>query len=162
VLRGNSGSGKTTIAKLLKDEIFYNVMVIGWDTLRIDIFNRFDYVNRDKHIFNILRQLCAYGKKHNFTVILEGIYPKKQYQKILRDIALGFPRSYFYYFDIPFQETIRRHMTRHQRDQFGISELKKWFIPDDSLDDLNENLIGHSLTKREVVDMIVNDLRQED
>ncbi len=159
VLRGNSGSGKTTIADRLKKELFYNVMVIGWDTLRIDIFNRFDYLNRDEHIFNTLNLLCEYGRKNNLTVILEGIYPTKQYQTILANLSNSFPESHFYYFDISFKESLRRHNMRKKRSEFGVQELKKWHIPNDTITFQSEKLISDKMQEDEIVEMILNDIK---
>lgn len=158
VLRGNSGSGKTTIANRLKNEIFYNVMVIGWDTLRMDVFNRFDYVNRDEHIFNTLNLLCEYGRKNNFTVILEGIYPTKQYETILTTLSKSFPKSYFYYFDISFNESVRRHNTRKKKSEFGVEELRKWYTPSDTMAIEEEKVINDEAQENEIVTMILNDL----
>lgn len=160
VLRGNSGSGKTTIAKRLKQELFYGVMVIGWDMLRIEIFNRFDYVNRDEYVFNSLKLLSEYGKKNNLTVILEGIYPAKQYRSVLNDIAGSFPKSYFYYFDISFEELVRRHETRNKQSEFGVDELRKWYIPEDKMDVPGERLIDEKMNEDEIIAMIVDDLKK--
>jgi guanylate kinase len=157
VLRGNSGSGKTTIARRLKEELFYNVMVIGWDTLRIDIFNRFDYINRNKYIFDTLSSLSEYGRKNNFTVIIEGIYPSNQYKSVLTEICKNFPESHFYYFDISFEETLRRHNTKNQTE-FGVEELRKWHIEGDSMNIANEKLINEEMDEDDIVAMIINDV----
>jgi len=157
VLRGNSGSGKTTIARRLKAELFYNVMVIGWDTLRIDIFNRFDYINRNKYIFDTLSSLSEYGRKNNFTVIIEGIYPSNQYKSVLTEICKNFPESHFYYFDISFEETLRRHNTKNQTE-FGVEELRKWHIEGDSMNIANEKLINEEMDEDDIIAMIINDV----
>lgn len=159
VLRGNSGSGKTTIARRLKEEQFYNVMVIGWDTLRIDIFNRFDYINRNKYIFDTLKSLSEYGRKNNFTVIIEGIYPSSQYRSVLTDISHTFPESHFYYFDISFEESLRRHDTKNQT-KFGVDELRKWHIEGDSIGTSSEKLINEKMSEDEIVAMILNDIKE--
>lgn len=158
VLRGNSGSGKTTIARRLKKEIFYNVMVIGWDTLRIDMFNRFDYIHRNKYIFDTLRTLSEYGWKNNFTVIVEGIYPLNQYKSVLTEISDNFSESHFYYFDISFEETLRRHDTKNQTE-FGIEELRRWHIKGDSMDTANEKIIDEKMSEDEIVEMILKDIK---
>lgn len=158
VIRGNSGSGKTTIARRLKEELFYDVMVIGWDTLRIDVFNRFDYINRNKYIFDALKLLSDYGRRNNFTVIIEGIYPSNQYKSVLTEICNNFSESHFYYFDISFEETIRRHETKNQTD-FGVEELRRWHIEGDSMNIENEKLINEMMDEDEIVGMIVNDIK---
>lgn len=162
VLRGNSGSGKTTIADKVKNELFYDVMVIGWDTLRINVFNRFDYINRDKYIFDTLKSLCEYGRKNNFTVIVEGIYPSEQYLTILTDISNKFSNSYFYYFNVSFEESVRRHKTRIKQSEFGIEELKKWHNPNDMLNIRNEKLIDDIAEEDEIVKMILDDIKKVD
>lgn len=158
ILRGNSGSGKSTIARKLKRALFYNVMVVGWDTIRIDVFNRFDYMNRDKYIFDTLRSLCEYGRKNNMTVILEGIYPSKTYEKTLLELSSRFSETYYYYFDVSFEESLRRHETRAQKSEFGKNEMKKWYLPSDLLNVPGERKINDDMDEATIVNLILGEM----
>ncbi len=42
ILRGNSGSGKTTVAKELQQRLGKNTMLISQDTIRMEILNATD------------------------------------------------------------------------------------------------------------------------
>ncbi len=34
---------------------------------------------------------------------------------------------YAYYFDIPFEETVRRHNTRDKKQEFGEEDMRRWW-----------------------------------
>ncbi|WP_209305059.1 MULTISPECIES: hypothetical protein [unclassified Granulicatella] len=38
---------------------------------------------------------------------------------------------YAYYFDLPFNETLKRHETREKAKEFGVEVLKCWWIEKD-------------------------------
>ena len=71
ILRGNSGSGKTTIAKELQKKIGSNTLVISQDAIRREMLMVSD--GPDTLALPLLKDLLRYGKEHCETVILEGI-----------------------------------------------------------------------------------------
>ena len=66
-------------------------------------------------------------------VIFDGILSVKRYGPMLRELALETPDHYFYYWDIPFEETVRRHSEKPIADEFGESELREWWRQGDVL-----------------------------
>ena len=71
VLRGNSGSGKTTIAKELQDRFGRNTMLISQDVVRRDMLKVKDGENTQA--LPLMKELLTYGSEHSEVVILEGI-----------------------------------------------------------------------------------------
>ena len=71
VLRGNSGSGKTTIAKELQKRFGNNAMLISQDVIRRDMLNVKDGENT--LALPLMKELLVYGHGHSDIVILEGI-----------------------------------------------------------------------------------------
>lgn len=71
IIRGNSGSGKTTVAKALQHELGHNVMVISQDVVRREMLRVKD--GADTKALPLLSELLMYGKNNCETVILEGI-----------------------------------------------------------------------------------------
>lgn len=61
IIRGNSGSGKTTVAKALQQRFGHNTMLISQDVIRRDILRVKDGV--DTKVLPLLKELLLYGKK---------------------------------------------------------------------------------------------------
>jgi adenylate kinase family enzyme len=99
VLRGNSGSGKSTIAKKFRD---------SYPNLKIALIEQ-DYIRRNilrekgslegAHI-NLIKENVEYCLENNFHVILEGIFHLKLYKDLLNYLNQKFPNNIFFYFDI--------------------------------------------------------------
>ena len=71
ILRGNSGSGKTTVARALQKKFGYNTMMISQDEIRRNILWVKDGV--DTKALPLMIELMKYGYEHCDVVILEGI-----------------------------------------------------------------------------------------
>lgn len=69
-LRGNSGSGKTTIARALQEKFGKNTMLLSQDVIRRDILKTNDGAGTRAN--DVLIMLLEYGHAHNELVILEG------------------------------------------------------------------------------------------
>lgn len=61
---------------------------------------------------------------------------------------------YAYYFDIPFEETVRRHQTRSKAVEFGADEMREWWKEKDYLDLIKETVITEDKSKDEIVNEI--------
>ena len=81
ILRGNSGSGKTTVAKLLQHKIGPNTMVISHDMVRMQILHVWSKEGVEKSQ-PLMIDLLRYGKRHSEVTILEGILPSKEYSSL--------------------------------------------------------------------------------
>lgn len=65
---------------------------------------------------------------------------------------------YAYYFDIPFEETVRRHQMRDKRNEFGAEAMRKWWREKDYSDVLDERTIGLECDKDSIVNKIYCDV----
>lgn len=111
ILRGNSGNGKTTIAKELQNRFGRNTMLISQDVIRRNILNVKDGENTQA--IPLLKELITYGNSHSDVVILEGIMYANWYQPLFElAIQLYDTKIYANYFDFPFEETLKRHQTK--------------------------------------------------
>ena len=79
ILRGNSGSGKTTISKILQRNFGHNTFLISQDMIRREILYVKDGLNTQN--VALLINLIEYGYKHCDTIILEGILNSLWYKK---------------------------------------------------------------------------------
>ena len=71
ILRGNSGSGKTTTGKDLQRKFGHGTMLISQDVVRREMLFVKDGSNPEAS--QLLLELALYGKTHCNIVILEGI-----------------------------------------------------------------------------------------
>lgn len=153
ILRGNSGSGKTTIAKKLQCKFGSNTMVISQDVIRREILKVKD--GKNTLALPLLKELLFYGINHSDVVILEGIMYSEWYKPLFEyAIQLYDTRINAYYFDIPFEETLKRHKTKPNCNDFGEEIMRKWWREKDFLDVLNEVII----TTSSDIETIVSDI----
>ena len=75
ILRGNSGCGKTSTARLLQRQLGYGTMLVSQDMVRREILRVKD--SKNNPAIQLIYDLCMYGNKVGYTVILEGILSNK-------------------------------------------------------------------------------------
>lgn len=157
VLRGNSGSGKSTTARALRDRLGRGAWV-EQDYLRRILLREHDAAGGAN--IGLIDQTTRYALDHGYHVVLDGILDAGRYGAMLRGLHADHAgRSAFYYFDVPFDETVRRHATRPQRDAFGAEEMRGWYRERDLLGQVPETLVPAAATLAETVDRILADLR---
>ena len=107
LLRGNSGSGKTTVAKKLQERFGPNTMLISHDMVRMQILHVWSREGVEKSS-PLMIELLKYGKCNSEITIMEGILPSKDYAQLFETAVEEFGDNIFsYYWDIPFEETVR-------------------------------------------------------
>ncbi|OYX43794.1 hypothetical protein B7Y94_01080 [Candidatus Saccharibacteria bacterium 32-49-12] len=158
IFRGNSGCGKTTTAKLLQKELGYGTMLVSQDVIRREMLRVRDESNNPA--IQLIYDLCMYGSRIGYTVILEGILSKKKYGSMLLELLDNFEgEKNIYYFDIPFDETVRRHSNKPNSHEFGEKEMKEWWKDKDYLGIEGECIIDENMTQEQIVHSIkVRDL----
>ena len=153
LLRGNSGSGKTTIAKGLQKILQDNTILISQDIVRREML----FVKKEeKHkVEELVFQLAMYGKKHCKFVIIEGIFYSKWYQHLFRQLVDEFKGNIFaFYFDIPFEETLKRHQMRESVNEFGETQMRQWWHEKDFLEFIPETLLLKEFNEEETIRFI--------
>ena len=66
-----------------------------------------------------------------------------------------------YYFDIPFEETVRRHNTRDKKQKFGEEDMRRWWREKDFSSVFNEKIITSDIDADSIVEMIYIDSANE-
>jgi predicted kinase len=153
ILRGNSGSGKTTVAKGLQELFGRGTMVLSQDMIRREVLKERDGI--DPPALPLIKQILRYGKENCEVVILEGIFIADWYRELFEAaIELYDADIYAYYFDIPFEETVRRHQTRSKATEFGVDEMREWWKEKDYLDLIKEAIITEDKSRDEIINEI--------
>ncbi|MCH4825196.1 kinase [Planococcus halocryophilus] len=153
ILRGNSGSGKTTIAKRLQNHFGEGTLLVSQDTVRREMLmvrDREGNISQD-----LIKQITEYGKGKCKFVILEGIFVKQRYKAMLEDLIHFYEgNAYIYYFDLSFENTVARHNSRPQAEEFGEDLLRFWWSPDDQLGLAEEKLLTEEMTQKDILNLI--------
>ena len=103
----------------------------------------------------MLKELLRYGKDHCETVILEGIMVSDWYRPMFELAKELFGKNiYAYYFDIPFEETLKRHKTRAKSSEFGEEAMRDWWVEKDYSDVLDETPITADKDKETIIQEI--------
>lgn len=157
IIRGNSGSGKSTIAKRLQRELGYGTMLIPQDVVRREIIRAKDLPKNPS--IQLIKNIAIYGHNIGYDVIIEGILTRNLYGKMLRELASLFDETHVYYFDVSLNETFRRHQTKPNRDEFGEEQMREWYREKDILGLPREMLITDKQSEDEVFQSILRDLK---
>lgn len=161
IIRGNSGSGKTTVAKEVRsrigDGLSDSTMLVQQDILRRDILRERDMLGK-RSIIDLTELIVEFGRKQGRIVILEGIFNTKKYGAMLRNLAGKFEEVYIYYFDLPFEETLKRHVTKSNAHEFGEKEMRKWWKEKDYLGMQKEKILHKDMGIEDIVCQIINDI----
>ncbi len=154
VLGGNSGSGKSTTARELRVRLGRGVAWVEQDHLRRIVLREHDVAFGIN--IGLIDQTARYALDHRYDVILEGILDVTHYGAMLeRLIADHAGRTQLYYFDISFEETVRRHTTRPLANEFTPDTMRAWYRPRDLLGQPGETVIDESSTIDDTVGRIL-------
>lgn len=153
VLRGPSGSGKSTIAKAVRATQARPMAVIEQDYLRRILLKEKDVPNGLN--IELIKKTTLFLLDSSYDVIMEGIFDKKRYSKMFKEITEQHPtNNYFFYFDISLEETLRRHQYKPNQDDFGEREMRNWYKEKDFLNFVNEVIIPEEFSLEETVERI--------
>lgn len=161
LLRGNSGSGKTTLAHMLQRKLGRGTLVISQDVIRRDMLWAKD--TKDGPAVPLLINLVQYGRRHCDYVILEGILVSETYEALFQCIQSEYATEdiHAYYYDIPFEETLRRHETKPNRADFGLEAMREWWNEKDYIGYLPEKILTQAMTLEDAGARILADIQAQ-
>jgi adenylate kinase family enzyme len=154
ILRGNSGSGKSTIAKALFEQAKKPTVLIDQDHYRF-IFKPAGGTLNSKSIHKMIKANVVLALEDNYDVILEGIFTVKSWKVVFDEIFKKHPeQNYVFYFDISFEETIKRHRTKPNKNEWSEADMKEWYNHKDFMGYDFEYTISEKSTKNDTVKKI--------
>src|SRR5215469_14698554 len=89
VVRGNSGAGKSSVAKALRDAYGRGVAVVSQDNIRRTILRERDRPGTAN--IGLIDQITRYSLAHGFHVVVEGILDAGRYGKMLAGLRAAHP-----------------------------------------------------------------------
>jgi predicted kinase len=154
VLRGNSGSGKSTTARELRRLHPGRFVWLEQDNFRRVVADEDGLAQRPLTV-DLIDRCARLALGGGRDVIVEGILDAGRYGTMLRALHDAYPgTSSFYYFSIPFDETVRRHATRPLAEAFGPEAMAAWYRADDRLPGVPEQVIDEHTGLDQILDLI--------
>jgi predicted kinase len=154
VIRGNSGSGKSSVADGIRAAYGPGIALIEQDHVRRIVFAELD--EPDGANITAIEQLATLALSRGFHAVVEGIMPTSRYAGMLARLADQHAGpAFFFHLDVPFDETARRHASRAKATAFGVEDMRSWYHHRDLLGVPGETVIDESSTLEQTVDRIV-------
>ncbi|WP_051080244.1 AAA family ATPase [Demetria terragena] len=132
VIRGNSASGKSSLARELQLAMGRGTANVGQDHLRRIVLREHDVPNGDN--ITLISETVRFCLRIGYHVIVEGILFSEHYGDMLRNlIAEHDGQRHVFYLDVSLSETLRRHASRPLASEVTADTLCQWYVPDDVL-----------------------------
>lgn len=157
IVRGNSGSGKSSVALAVRSQLGRTCAVVPQDVIRRTILKERDMPGGAN--IGLISTVARYALDAGFHVIVEGILHAERYGGMLGDLAADHcGRTGVYYLDVSFEESLCRHATRPQAAEFGADDMRGWYCNRDLLGIPGEQLIPETSTLRQTTARILHDV----
>ncbi|MFJ3644132.1 AAA family ATPase [Streptomyces sp. NPDC090108] len=156
LLRGNSASGKSSVAAGLRDRFGRGLALVSQDNLRRVVLRERDRPGAAN--IGLIGLTARYALDAGFHVVVEGILYADHYGSMLADLRADHRGpTHAYYLDVPFEEALVRHATKPIADDVDETQLRDWYRTRDLLPGGVETVIGAGSTLHETVDRIMLD-----
>ncbi|WP_158896322.1 kinase [Amycolatopsis anabasis] len=157
VVRGNSGCGKSSTALAVRSRLGRTCALVQQDVMRLTVLKERDVP--DGVNIGLISTVARYALDHGYHVIIEGILHAERYAAMLTELAADHRgATAFYYLDVSFSESLRRHATRPQAAEFGAEDMRGWYRHRDLLGVRGEHLIPETSTLHETTARILGDV----
>lgn len=132
------------------------IAIVGQDHLRRIVLRERDV--RGGVNVGLIDTVARYALGHGYHVIVEGILYAAHYGDMLTTLrADHHGMSWFYYLDVSFEETLRRHATKPQASEYGRTEMADWYREQDVLPGGYEQIIGEEAPLGAIVHQVMDD-----
>ncbi|MFF3330518.1 AAA family ATPase [Streptomyces sp. NPDC002888] len=154
VLRGNSASGKSSVAAGLRERYGRGIALVSQDVLRREVLRERDMPGGVN--IGLIDLTVRHALDHGFHTVLEGILYVAHYGDMLTRLVADYSgRSHCFYLDVPFEETLARHATKPIADEVGAAELRSWYRPLDLLPGGVETVVPADSSLAATIDQVM-------
>lgn len=155
VLRGNSASGKTSLAHSIRQGVGRGLAIVSQDLIRRDIL--WEHESPTGANIGLIDVTARYALQHGYHVIVEGMLKSHAYGEMLGNLVKDHAgKSHCFYLDIPWEETLRRHRTKPQAAEYGADLMREWFKPLDLLSQVTEHRFDETLSLDDMADLVLS------
>ncbi|WP_234332329.1 M15 family metallopeptidase [Streptomyces sp. NRRL F-5650] len=159
MIRGNSASGKSSVAQSLRDHYGRGIAIVGQDVIRRNVLREHDTA-RGANIA-LLGTIARAALDAGFHVVLEGILYADRYGRMIASLVRDHRGvSKCYYLDVPLEATLVRHASKADAAylaQVTDDHLTSWYRELDLLPGGLESVIPADSTLRDTVARIVRE-----
>lgn len=155
-LRGNSASGKSSVAVELRRQYGRGIAIVEQDYLRRVLLRERDVAGGAN--IGLIDLAARHSLDHGFHTVLEGILYVAHYGEMLAGLLNDYRgRTHSYYLDVPYEQTLERHATKPIADEVSAEMLAEWYRPLDLLPGGVETVIPASSSLRETSDRVMRE-----
>ncbi|MFY1586988.1 AAA family ATPase [Micromonospora sp. WMMD734] len=157
IIRGNSGSGKTTAAREVRRRYGRGAALLEQDYLRRTLLREHDIAHIDPVAPTFITATARTALDLGYHVILEGILHTERYAAVLHQLIDNHPGpAAVFYLDVSIDETIRRHLKRDEPIPVTADEMRRWYTHRDLLNVPGETIIPEPHTLEQTVTTILH------
>lgn len=155
VIRGPSGAGKSTVARLVHTHVLHKTALIDQDYYRHTMFNNLHAdLEAPRYVMFAGIQTAL---DHGYDVIVEGFLGMGKYKIYFDKLLAHHPaENYFFYFDVSFAETLRRHKTRQKSTQLSQEKMAELYLRTGPSGYLGECIIPETASPERAYQLIVD------
>ncbi|MFJ8980149.1 M15 family metallopeptidase [Streptomyces sp. NPDC102282] len=159
VIRGNSASGKSSVAQGLRDHHGRGIAIVGQDVIRRNVLREHDTA-RGANIA-LLGRIARDALNAGFHVVLEGILYADRYSHMITSLVRDHRGlSSCYYLDVPLETTFARHASKPDAtylEQVTDSHLASWYRELDLLPGGLETVLPADTTLQDTIARILRE-----
>ncbi|XIG72392.1 kinase (plasmid) [Streptomyces sp. SGAir0957] len=156
IVRGNSGSGKSSVAAGMRERFGHGLALVSQDNLRCVVLCENDRPGAAN--IGLIDVVARYALTAGYHAVIEGVLYAEHYSDILAQLRADHRGvSHGYYLDMPFAETLARHATKPGLAHISEAQLRSWYREHDLLPRAMETVIGADSTLAETIDRIMRD-----
>lgn len=157
IIRGNSGSGKTSAAREVRRRYGRGAALLEQDYLRRTLLREHDSAHIQPVAPTFIASTARTVLDLGYHVILEGILHTERYATVLHHLIDHHPGPVaVFYLDVSFDETVRRHLNRDEPIPVTPDEMRRWYTHRDLLDVPSETVISETSTFEQTVTTILH------
>lgn len=159
ILRGDSGSGKSTAGAALRERLGGSVALIAQDHIRREMLRRDDSRQRHEDAAVLVVALARQALDLGYDVVLDGIFAPHDYGERFRALARDHRgTTLVYQFDVGIEETVRRHSGRPLAASVTEDQVRGWYQGWQPLPGIDEHRVGPEVAVDDLVATILSDL----
>ncbi|MEU9174319.1 AAA family ATPase [Streptomyces sp. NPDC048420] len=156
ILRGNSASGKSSVAAGLRERFGRGLALVGQDNLRRIVLRERDRPGAPN--IGLIDLTARYALDAGYHVVVEGLLYADRYGEMLARLRADHRGpTHAYYLHVPFEQTLVRHATKPIANEVGEPQLRDWYRPLDLLTGAIETVIEADSTLEATIDRIMHD-----
>ncbi|MEU2146072.1 MULTISPECIES: M15 family metallopeptidase [Streptomyces albovinaceus subgroup] len=159
VIRGNSASGKSSVAHGLRDHRGRGIAIVSQDVIRRNVLREHDTA-RGANIA-LLGSIAREALDAGFHVVLEGILYADRYSHMITSLVRDHRGvSSCYYLNVPLETTFARHASKADAaylEQVTDSHLTSWYRELDLLPDGLETVLPADSTLQNTIARILRE-----